>query len=144
MTCRARSLVPDGEPMRRCSDRKWPRSYPCSCFVVAELKPYICRLHGPCPYAIQSILVLSAAWFEQSGRTAATSSIFLNCCGNLEGYIKGRRSNPARRCWSGQPLVKSFEPNKPLSSRLWDSCNKVSLISISVREEKYTTAWLLV
>jgi hypothetical protein len=40
--------------------------------------------------------------------------------------------------------VKSFEPNKPLSSRLWDSCNKVSLISISVREEKYTTAWLLV
>lgn len=52
-----------------------------------KLKPYICRLHGPCPYhTIQSVLVLSAAWFERSGRTAATSSICLNSRGNREGY----------------------------------------------------------
>jgi hypothetical protein len=29
-----------------------------------------------------------------SGKTAATSSIFLNCQGKREGYRKGRRSNP--------------------------------------------------
>lgn len=45
-----------------------------------------------------SVLVLSCPGFLWllSGSAAATWSIFLNCQGNLEGYKKGRRSNPSR------------------------------------------------
>jgi hypothetical protein len=43
-----------------------------------------------------SVLSLSIAEprFDLSGRTAAMSSIFLNCHGKREGYRKGRKSNP--------------------------------------------------
>ena len=34
---------------------------------------------------------------ERSGRTAATSSIFLNCHGKRDGYRKGRISNPGKK-----------------------------------------------
>jgi hypothetical protein len=34
---------------------------------------------------------------DLSGSSAATSSIFLNCHGNRDGYRNGRMSNPARR-----------------------------------------------
>ena len=42
---------------------------------------------------------------DLSGKAAATSSIFLNCQGNREGYKKGRRSNPRG---TGESTCQSF------------------------------------
>lgn len=66
---------------------------------------------------LYSILALSRPAWDLSGKAAATSSIFLNCQGNWEGYRKGRRSKP-RGVWSVPLLPHSNLHHLRLSSGL--------------------------
>lgn len=62
---------------------------------------------------LQSIFAFASAGCTvlRSGSDAATSSIFLNCQGNLEGYRNGRRSKPERHRQQNAERYSQYDTN---------------------------------
>lgn len=57
------------------------------------------QVHSTFPYSVFVFCSgsIEVTTFDLSGSNAATSSIFLNCHGNRDGYRNGRRSKPAKK-----------------------------------------------
>jgi hypothetical protein len=81
------------------------------------------------------------------GSNAATSSIFLNCQGNREGYRNGRKSKPAKQYSAYYTChdVRRQNNNVRLSSGLYPSCKAqhqtVRKGKVKKKKKEQHTAW---